>query len=273
MNFKGVPGHEFVGIVEQYPNKNWLGKKVVGEINAGCGSCDYCRQGLERHCPSRTTLGISGRNGAFAQYLTLPMRNLHFVPPEMDNYTAVFTEPLSAALEIAEQIKIQPNWKTLIIGDGKLAALIAQTLRLHGLTIDVIGKIPAKLELFKKWNCNILQNEPEALEYDLVIEASGSPSGWETAVNSVKPRGIIILKSTYQGKLDFNPAPLVINEITLIGSRCGRFEPALRLLKTGLIQIQPLISKVFNFDDILEALIYSQRIECMKVLVDFPPED
>ena len=273
MNFKGVPGHEFVGIVEQCPNKNWLGKKVVGEINAGCGSCEYCRQGLERHCPSRTTLGISGRNGAFAQYLTLPMRNLHFVPPEMDNYTAVFIEPLSAALEIAEQIKLEPNWKTLIVGDGKLAALIAQILRLHGLTIDVIGKIPAKLELFTKWNCKILQNESEALEYDLVIEASGSPSGWETAVNSVKPRGIIILKSTYQGKLDFNPAPLVINEITLIGSRCGRFEPALRLLKTGLIQIQPLISKVFNFDDILEALIYSQRIECMKVLVDFPPED
>jgi len=270
MEFKGVPGHEFVGIVENSDEPEWIGKRVVGEINAACGKCEYCRKGLTRHCPHRTVLGIKGRNGAFAEFLTLPNINLREVPHQIDDQTAVFTEPLAAAVEIAEQVKLDPSWNALIIGDGKLAALIAQVLKLKGLKLTIAGKIPQKLRLFENWGMAVTLDEPAPHSYDLVVEASGSPQGWNTAVSAVKPRGIIVLKSTYQGDMNFNPAPLVINEITLVGSRCGRFEPALRLLASGCIDVKSLISKVFDFYNMLEAFEYSMRQECMKVLVEFP---
>ena len=270
MSFKGILGHEFVGIVENSDEPEWIGKRVVGEINAACGKCEYCRKGLERHCPHRTVLGIKGRNGVFAEFLTLPNDNLREVPIKIDDRTAVFTEPLAAAMEIAEQVKLEPSWNALIIGDGKLAALIAQVLKLKGLKLTIAGKIQKKLQLFENWGMEITLDEPAPHSFDLVVEASGSSQGWNTAVSAVKPRGIIVLKSTYRGDLNFNPAPLVINEITLVGSRCGRFEPALRLLASNCIDIKSLISKVFAFDDMLQAFDYSLRLECMKVLVEFP---
>jgi threonine dehydrogenase-like Zn-dependent dehydrogenase len=272
MNFKGVPGHEFVGIVEKATDAKWINKRVVGEINAACGECEYCRKGLKRHCLRRTVLGIMGRNGAFAEFLTLPEVNLWEVPDKLDNHTAVFTEPLAAALEITEQVKIEPDWKVLIIGDGKLSALVAQVLKLKGVNLTVLGKIPSKLKLFEKWGIFVTLQIPEEISFDLVIEASGSSQGWITAIKLVKPRGTIVLKSTYQGEVNFNTAPLVINEITIIGSRCGPFAPALRILEMELVEVKPLISKVFSFENILEAFKYSQRPECLKVIIDFPPK-
>lgn len=269
MNFKGVPGHEFVGVVKQSDDKNLIGKRVVGEINCGCGECEMCRSGLERHCPNRTTLGIFQRDGAFAEYLTLPDGNLIEIPSEIDDRTAVFTEPLAAALEILEQVKIIPSWKVLIIGDGKLAALIAQVFRLHSVDLTILGKSAEKLTRFEEWGMKIIDRLTEPAGYDLVVEASGSPNGWETAVNAVKPRGIIVLKSTYHGGFNFNPAPLVINEINLVGSRCGKFEPALRLLSERLIDTDSMINRIYKFPDIIEAIQFANYPETMKVLVEF----
>ena len=269
MSFKGIPGHEFVGIVEKSDNKHLIGKRVVGEINCGCGECEMCRSGVERHCPNRTTLGIAGRNGAFAEYLILPDRNLFEVPENIDNKTAVFTEPLAAAMEIFEQVKVIPSWKTLIIGDGKLSALIAQVFKLHSLDLTISGKSAEKLTRFENWGMNLIDNLTEPAGFDLVIEVSGSPDGWETAVNAVKPRGTIILKSTYHGNLNFNPAPLVIKEINLVGSRCGKFKPALRLLSQGLIDTESMINRIYKFPDIIKAIQYANFPETMKVLVEF----
>lgn len=268
MEFKGVPGHEFVGLVEDAEDPGWRGKRVVGEINAACGECEMCRAGLGRHCPSRTVLGIKGRNGAFAEYLILPVINLFPVPEKMSDREAVFTEPLAAALEIAEQVKLVPTYKTLIVGDGKLAALIAQVLKLSGLDLMVTGKSAEKLALFEKWGIPATLEKPSTKAFDLVVEASGSPDGWNTAVSLVKPRGTIVLKSTYHGDLNFNPAQLVINEITVVGSRCGRFEPALRLLEAGLIDVKSMISRVYPFDKIMGAFVFAGKPEVMKVLVE-----
>jgi len=270
MNFTGIPGHEFAGVVEECGDSAWIGKRVAGEINAGCGKCSYCNLGLERHCPKRTTLGIAGRDGAFAEYLSLPVKNLVEMPDSISDEEAVFIEPLAAALEITEQVRIEPDWKGLIIGDGKLAALIAMVLRLHGLDLTVSGMDPEKLKFFRGLGLKTVIGGIPADSFDLVIEASGSPGGWKCAISSVKPRGKIILKSTYQDNLDFNPAPIVIKEITLVGSRCGRFMPAVRLLERGLVDVKPLISKVFSFEDIKEAINYSRRPVCLKVLIRFP---
>ncbi|MBC8279033.1 MAG: alcohol dehydrogenase catalytic domain-containing protein [FCB group bacterium] len=273
MNFRGIPGHEFAGVVEECADGAWIGKRVTGEINAGCGDCDYCRRGLERHCPKRTTIGIAGRDGAFAEYLSLPVGNLVELPDCISDEEAVFIEPLAAVLEITEQIRIEPDWRILIVGDGKLAALTAMVLRLHGLDLTVSGIDEAKLDFFRGLGLETVTGVIPADSFDLVIEASGSPNGWESAVSSVKPRGTIVLKSTYHDKLDFNPAPIVIKEITLIGSRCGRFKPAVRLIERGLVEVKPLISKVFSFEDIQEAINYSRSSECLKVLIRFPAAD
>lgn len=273
MNFKGVPGHEFAGVVEQCEDSAWIGKRVTGEINAGCGDCDFCRQGMERHCLSRTVLGIEGRDGAFAEFLSLPVSNLVEIPDGISDQEAVFIEPLAAALEITEQVKIEPGWKGLIIGDGKLAALTAMVLRLHGLDLTVAGLDDVKLKFFRGLGLKTISGKIPADRFDLVVEASGSPGGWGSAVEAVKPRGIMVLKSTCQGDLKFNPALIVIKEITLIGSRCGRFAPAVRLLLQGLVDVKPLISRVFPFSEIENAVHYSRRPECMKVLVRFPAPD
>jgi threonine dehydrogenase-like Zn-dependent dehydrogenase len=270
MDFKGIPGHEFVGVIESSPESGQIGTRVVGEINAGCGDCSYCRQDLERHCPNRTVLGILGRNGAFAEYLTLPMRNLIPVPETLPDEKAVFVEPLAAALEILEQLAIRPVDSVLVIGDGKLGLLISMVLRLTGCRLKLVGKHPEKLDLFSRLGGCVEElrsfADPDH-SFDIAVEASGHPSGWEFALRNVKPRGIIVLKSTYHGALDFNTAPLVINEISVIGSRCGKFEPALRLMDQGLIDPTPLISGIFPMEDIEEAFRRSLDKDTLKVLV------
>ncbi len=236
MNFHGIPGHEFVGTVKRSPDPQQVGRRVVGEINAGCGDCSYCRKGLQRHCPHRTVLGILGRDGAMAEYLTLPTSNLVPVPPTLSDEKAVFTEPLAAALEILEQVKIRPEDSVAVIGDGRLGLLVCMVLRLTGCNLLLVGKHPEKLEFFTRMHgSSITLDSFRSREgrFDVVVEASGHPSGWELAVRRVKPRGIIVLKSTYHGGFDFNPAPLVIDEITVVGSRCGQFAAALRLMESG----------------------------------------
>ncbi|MFH0958132.1 MAG: alcohol dehydrogenase catalytic domain-containing protein [Pseudomonadota bacterium] len=256
MNFRGVLGHEFVGQVIESDDLSLFGKRVVGEINAGCGKCDFCRKGLERHCPDRTTLGIFGRDGVFAEFVALPTSNLIAVPENVTDEMAVFTEPLAAALEITEQVHLDPNSKVLIIGDGRLSALIFLALRLTGADITVLGKHDSKLDVFETLGaktCRFEQTGTFNRNFDIVVESSGSPSGWVAATRFVKPRGLIILKSTYHGNLEINAAELVINEICVQGSRCGRFTPALRLMESGLVDPSFLISGSWPLDSYEEA--------------------
>jgi threonine dehydrogenase-like Zn-dependent dehydrogenase len=270
MDFKGVPGHEFVGVVESSPEAHQIGTRVVGEINAGCGECLQCSQGMERHCPNRTVLGIAGRNGAFAEYLTLPAHNLVSVPETLPDEKAVFVEPFAAALEILEQMAVRPIDNVLVIGDGKLGLLISMVLRLTGCNLKLIGKHPDKLALFSALGGSVELPESFSVEdhsFDIVVEASGHPSGWEFALRNVRPRGTIVLKSTYHGTINFNSAPLVINEITVMGSRCGRFEPALRLIEQGLIDPTPLISDIYSINDLEEAFRRSLEKNSLKILV------
>ncbi len=270
MNFTGILGHEFVGVVEKSTNPQLLGKRVVGEINLGCGSCDMCKSGLDRHCYNRSVLGISGKNGALSEYITLPEKNLILIPDNVNDHAAVFVEPLAAALEIFEQIHVQPDMDTLIIGDGRLGLLVCMVLKLTGSSMTVVGKHDSKLDLFAKHQAATVNlNDLEKLNkrYDLVVEASGSPSGWDTAVKLVKPRGVIALKSTYHGDFSFNPAPLVINEITVVGSRCGRFAPALRLLAAGLVDPLPLISDTYGLDEAVTAFDKAREHGTLKILV------
>lgn len=268
LSFRGILGHEFVGVVEESPDPGWIGKRVVGEINIGCGTCPVCLAGLERHCPNRRVLGILNKDGAFAEYLTLPVKNLREVPPSISDKEAVFTEPLAAALEILEQIKIEPNFSVTIIGDGKLAQLIARVLINIGVRLTVIGKHPEKLKRFADQGViTFLADDISLPKQDIVIESSGSPTGWELALSLVRPRGTIVLKSTYHKKLTTNPANLVIDEITVVGSRCGQFEPALRLLERRTIVVDDLISAEFPLENALEALKAAQQRNALKVLL------
>lgn len=271
MEFRGVLGHEFVGTVAACANEALVGIRVAGEINAGCGECSYCAAGMERHCPHRTVLGILGRNGAMAEYVTLPTENLLPVPASVSDSKAVFTEPLAAALEIMEQVNIAPSSRVAVMGDGKLGLLIGMVLRLTGCDPLLIGKHPEKMALFEHLGGSVTTldsfvNTDE--RFDVVVEASGSPSGWDLAVKRVRPRGTLVLKSTYHGSLNFNPAALVIGEITVVGSRCGRFAPALKLMELGLVDPTPLISDVFPLADAEAALRRSQEHDVFKVLLE-----
>jgi alcohol dehydrogenase len=270
MDFRGVLGHEFVGVVETSGDPRLVGKRVVGEINAGCGKCPLCAQGLDRHCSRRTVLGILGRDGAMAEYAAIPDRNLIEVPAGVSDEKAVFTEPLAAALEIMEQVKIEPSHRGLVIGDGRLGLLAAMVLRLTGCDLTLAGKHKDKLDLFAGMGgTTLLVDEltPGADRFDFVVEASGSPSGWGLAVGSVRPRGTIILKSTYHGGFEFNPAALVIDEITLIGSRCGRLAPALRVMELGLVDPTPLISAVYPLEEAERAFQRAFDRKALKVLL------
>lgn len=241
-------GHEFVGMVEKSSQPEWMNKQVVGEINVGCGNCEFCFQGLGRHCPNRSVVGIQEEQGAIADYISLPHKNLHLVPTGLKSQFAVFTEPLAAACEIFEQIQLLPEYRVLVIGDGKLAQLIARVVSLHTDKLKVLGKHPAKLNLLQKLGIqtiNLDQYHPENGHYHVVIEASGSWHGWEMAVRVVRPRGFLILKSTYAGIQQFNPAAIVINEINVIGSRCGPFPIALKLLHKGQVDPTDLITETF----------------------------
>jgi len=256
MSYRGVPGHEFVGRVVESARRELAGRRVVGEINAACGaaSCEWCRRGLGRHCPARTVLGIVGRDGAFADYLALPDDNLLAVPDSIDDRAAVCCEPLAAAYEIFEQTQLEPSESIAILGDGRLGAMIAMALRAEGLTPVVGGRHREKLDRIAALGVKVSLESELKPGFDVVIDASGRAAGFARSLELARPRGRLILKSTAATAAALNLAPLVINEITVIGSRCGRFQPALDALAAGRIDPTPLISAVYPLDDGIAAL-------------------
>jgi len=268
--FSGTIGHEFVGIVEESDDKNWLGKRVVGEINAGCGVCDLCLNGDSRHCLNRTVLGIHERAGAHAEFLTLPTANLLEVPANVRDEQAVFVEPLAAAFGITEQVEIAPETKIAVIGDGKLGILCAFALSLKSKNVVLVGKHREKLLLASNRNIEtVLLAETEKLNrsFDVVVEASGSESGFGCALDLLKPRGKMVLKSTFQGKTNLEMWRVVVDEITIVGSRCGRFAPALNLLEKGLVSVEDLISEELPLEKGVEAMNRAAEKGVMKVLL------
>jgi threonine dehydrogenase-like Zn-dependent dehydrogenase len=283
LDFQGILGHEFVGVVEAVhegpgasPPTYLIGKRVVGEINAAChrSDCLYCQQNMFTHCPNRTTLGILNRDGAFAEYLTLPVANLHLVPDNVSDDEAVFVEPLAANFEIVEQTHIKPTESVLILGDGKMGQLAAQVLVLVGCEVMMVGKHEENLALAEKHHVRTYmlgEATRFALEnnrrVDLVVECSGSAQGLEMALRLVRPRGTVILKSTVSGLSTLHLAPIVIDEIRVQGSRCGPFAPALRALSQRSIDVLPLISARYNLDDGLEAFGHAEQKGVLKVLV------
>jgi threonine dehydrogenase-like Zn-dependent dehydrogenase len=270
-NFQGTIGHEFIGVVEEAKDaEHLIGKRVVGEINAGCGICNLCEKGDSRHCPSRTVLGIVGRDGAHAEFLTLPSRNLLEVPFDVTNEQAVFTEPLAAAYGITEQVEILPETRVAIIGDGKLGNLCAQSLALKSENVFSIGKHKEKLSLVRKRNIEgVLLEDAKKLpkDFDVVVEASGSESGFNLALDLLKPRGKLVLKSTFQGAANWQAWRVVVDEITIVGSRCGRFAPALDLLKNKSVDVENLISEEFFLSAGLKAMKHAEQKGVMKVML------
>ncbi|HKX27125.1 MAG TPA: alcohol dehydrogenase catalytic domain-containing protein [Blastocatellia bacterium] len=270
-NFNGTLGHEFVGLVEDSPDRSQIGRRVVGEINVGCGHCERCRRQDPRHCPERAVLGIRRRDGAFAEYLQLPPRNLLIVPDAVSDRQAVFAEPLAAACEILDQVTIDPSHRVAIIGDGKLGQLISRVLATTGCDPVLIGKHLDKLNLAAEAGITTLelkrlQASPPG-RFDFVVEASGTPGGLQLALDLVRPQGTIILKSTFPGPAQLDTSRVVVNELNILGSRCGRFEPALKLLETRRVEVEPLISAEFELSEGLAAIQEAQKPGTLKVLL------
>lgn len=268
--FEGTIGHEFVGLVEASEDKTLVGKRVVGEIIVGCGECDLCRSGDPRHCPTRTVLGIKGRDGAHAEFLTLPARNLLTVPDAVSDEQACFTEPLAAAIGITEQVAITPEKRVAVIGDGKLGILCAMAMGMHTPNTSIIGKHTSKMNIAAAAGVEPILAEKAvglANSIDVVIEASGSESGFASALDLVRPRGKIVLKSTFHGTPKWEAWRVVVDEITIVGSRCGRFEPALVALATGAVRVDGLISEEFRLEDGVRAMGRAAERGVLKVLL------
>jgi 2-desacetyl-2-hydroxyethyl bacteriochlorophyllide A dehydrogenase len=266
--YTGIPGHEFVGEVLESLNPEWIGKRVVGEINAVCGVCEQCRSGRPTHCENRSVLGIINRDGVFADYVTLPVENLHPVPDEVTDEAAVFTEPLAAALEIQQQVQLHPTDRVLLIGAGRLGQLIAQTLMLTGCDLKVVARHPLQKELLTRRGIRLIdEGDVQHWRYDLVVEATGSPSGFDLALKALRPRGTLVLKSTYRGEMAVNFSSMVVDEIQLIGSRCGPFEPALRLLAQKEVDPTVLITAEFHLSEGLRAFREAEKTGMLKVLL------
>jgi alcohol dehydrogenase len=266
--FRGIPGHEFVGEVVA-GSRSLMGRKVVGEINLSCSRCAWCRRGLGRHCPHRTVLGIVKHPGAFAEFLSLPEANLHVVPPGVPLPHAVFVEPLAAACEIREQVQIPDGAEVAVLGDGKLGLLIAQVLRASGARVRLFGRHSHKLRLAARLGVSgeVLRNRIPAAAYDYVVEATGSRDGLPLALKMVRPRGAVVLKSTVHGLVPVDTAPLVVNEVTVIGSRCGPFAPALQLLASGRVNVSGLISDSFRLPEAPAAFRRARQPGVLKVLL------
>jgi alcohol dehydrogenase len=279
-NFHGTLGHEFVGDVVRVASTkdcDWVGRRVVGEINLACAGlgfrkpCSYCRRGIPTHCARRRVLGIIGHDGAFAEYLALPTVNLHRVPAGVPDEAAVFTEPLAAACEILEQVNIREHRAAAVIGDGKLAQLVARVLRASGLRVVMIGKHASKLRLARTADIAAAKaTSPSAQrsnQFSLTVEATGSPTGLALAQRITVPRGTVVLKSTFHGAADVETWPIVVKELIVIGSRCGPFPRALALLRSGRVDPRPLISRVFSLKDAAKAIRYAQQPGIIKVLL------
>ena len=269
MGFRGVMGHEFVGVAVG-GSRQFAGKRVVGEINCVCGRCDMCRSGLSNHCRDHTVIGIDGRDGCFAEYLTIPARNCHEVPDSVSDVEAVFVEPLAAAFQLTRQVKFTPSDRVVVLGDGRLAQLIVRVLRLKLQRTVMVGRHPAKLEAAEKQGVQTMLEADfvAAKDADVVVDATGSASGFELAMRAVRPRGTIVLKSTFAADSGMNLAPLVIDEITVVGSRCGPFPEAIAALARGDVDVSALISAEFPLAEGPAALAAARNAKNIKVLLD-----
>ena len=268
MAFQGVLGHEFVGIVDEAPDTELIGKRVVGEINAACRACETCTNGHPTHCPHRTTLGIQGRDVAFADFLCLPVENLFVVPDSISDDQAVFIEPLAAACEIPQLVSIKPTDRVVVIGDGKLGVLCAQILVLSGCAVTLLGRHSDQDTWLTHMGIRVISHPADISRgADMIVEATGSPEGLSTAIQLIRPRGTIVLKSTYHGNLSLNMANFVIQEISLIGSRCGPFPPAIRLLETRHIRVDPLIHARYPLLDGVLAMEKAAQSGIRKVML------
>ena len=270
--FTGVPGHEFVGEVVAADNPGLLGQRVVGEINLACRKCDWCKGGLGRHCPTRKVLGIVGHPGAFREFLTLPESNLHIVPESIPTEIAVFVEPLAAACEILDQAAIPERADVAVLGDGKLGLLIAQVFHATGFNVRLFGHHQSKLRIAERTGVTtevVGKNLPQA-EFEWVVDATGSSKGLNQAIRMARPRGTVFMKSTVHGSVPVDTAPIIVNEITLVGSRCGRFEPALNLLSSGGINVADMISEEMPLSDAPRAFARARRPGAMKILLKTP---
>jgi alcohol dehydrogenase len=269
MGFSGILGHEFVGDVVEAEDRVWIGKRVVGEINCPCRVCQTCREGLTNHCPHRTVLGIHKRNGAFAEVLTLPESNLHVVPDSVEDEEAVWVEPLAAAFEILEQVPVRPSNRVAVLGEGKLGSLVAQVLALSGCDLIVLGLEEEKLSRIRALGVRALHaREAEQRSMDIVVDATGSPDGFAAALKMLKPRGTLVLKSTVADRTVLHLSSLVVDEMTVVGSRCGPFGPALRALEKGKIRVRGLVEEIIPFDRAMEALERAGRPGSLKILLD-----
>jgi len=281
--FEGTLGHEFVGVIEEIGAPASLraghrhpaddlkpGQRVVGEINAGCGACDLCRSGDSRHCSNRTVLGIVGRDGAHAEFLKLPIVNLLSVPTQISDECAVFTEPLAAACGIFERVSIDDKTTVAVIGDGKLGLLCAQVIATTGADVTLLGKHDSKLAIARRRGIGtktIGEVNKLSRHFDVVVEASGSPSGFELALDLLRPRGVLVLKSTFHGATEMNAARIVVDEICVVGSRCGRFAPALELLKSNAVEVESLISDEFPLAEGVRAMARAGEPGVLKVIL------
>jgi threonine dehydrogenase-like Zn-dependent dehydrogenase len=270
--FTGTPGHEFVGEVVASEDPAWLGRRVAGEINLACGNCAWCARGLGRHCPTRRVLGIVNHPGAFREFLTLPLQNLHAVPRSISNEAAVFIEPVAAACEILDQVKIPKGDRVAVLGDGKLGLLVAQVLQAHGAQVHLLGRHREKMRLVEKTGVTTERTPRKLPEraYRWVVDATGSGEGLRAAITMCEPRGTVIMKSTVHGLVSIDTAPAIVNEVTLVGSRCGRFEPALRLLASKKIDVAGLIADEFPLDRASEAFARAATKGVLKVLLRPP---
>lgn len=269
--FNGVLGHEFFGFIEEADDHALLGKRATAEINCACGSCSFCKNGLGRHCPDRTVLGIINRQGAFAEYVAVPAENLVLIPDQIPDGAAVLIEPLAAALEIFEQVPVSEEHNVLLIGDGRLAQMIAAVFSCKECPLTVVGKHVEKLKFMDALGASTFLLErfsPAPARFDIVIEASGAASGFDLGLACVKPRGTLVLKSTFADGFPFNPAPIVVNEITIVGSRCGRFDEALRFLINHHPDLSYMISAAYPFSQALQAFARVQEKNTLKVVME-----
>ncbi|MBT3338192.1 MAG: alcohol dehydrogenase catalytic domain-containing protein [Anaerolineae bacterium] len=266
--FTGVPGHEFVGEVVECADKSWIGKRVVGEINVTCGNCEQCQNGRSTHCEDRTTLGIHDRDGIFAEYVTLPTRNLVPVPDLVSDEKAVFTELVAAALEITQEVHIRPTDRVLVIGAGRFGQLIAQVLQLTGADLNVVARHPRQRWLLTERGINLIdETDVQPWRWDVVVDVTGSASGFSLARQAIRPRGTLVMKSTYKGDMQVNFSSLVVDEINIVGSRCGPFAPALRLLESGLVDPLGMIAAEYPLEDGLKAFEHASQRGVLKVLL------
>jgi threonine dehydrogenase-like Zn-dependent dehydrogenase len=282
MSFSGIPGHEFTGIVEECEEKNLIGKRVVGEINIGCNKCSYCRKKMQNHCPDRSVLGILNKDGAFAEYITLPVGNLHLIPDSISDEEAVFVEPLAAAFEILRQVSISSSDEVCVLGDGKLGLLAGQVLASTACNLVVAGKHKEKLSILEEMGIKTelvstdtageihrssRQREDGGGQFDIVIDCTGSPLGIKSALHMVRPGGKIILKTTVAESVPLDVNQFVIREVTLIGSRCGPFPPAINAIETKKVDLSGLVSGTYALEDGIKAIEFASRRGVLKVIL------